>query len=853
MKLFHAQDTCYTFSAFVIDRIPILSTDAEADDRGELLARTLVEDACYLSADGSDQIALEMIRLATGRPGRPIVHLLAIRCRDRNQRSCNIRHEACEQGMKTALQQNGYQLHEITFEDYLACTRTAGREVVWGIAKAALQERGLQGSYASVPIVEDVDWERIYSALDGSGCSFSVQIIPALATAAERSVIRQNYTKTSQAAEGALANIRDPIAEDVRQRWRVLSEQVNSPMASVHITVQGPSASAALVCARIQQAIRSGPFSVTAIAGYEELTVFDRPWKLCALGNSRGQLPFAKWTCAEAAKLQAFPAQRNVFTGVPGNPFSLLPETELVPGVLTQCGSGQIRLGKTIGSDQPVALPPELFLLHTGIFGKSGVGKTTLLKQLIRHFAAKNIPVLILEPVKREYRGLVREQETAKVFTVESPAMPLLINPFRVPAGVRLGEYRSSLLSAFKAAFSMPDPLPALFEKAITEAYLQYGWTDQSCSADNNVTVFDTAQFIRVFQRVIRASSYSAEVKGNMMAGGAFRLQSLIERCPRTFDTVHSTDAADLLRGTVVLEMGKLEPEQKALVSSLTLISILAYLKATRESAAVLRNIILIDEAHALLDQGDGATVEEKALNSTMNQLLVNLVTEIRAYGVGIIFSDQSPSRIGEKLLDNVDNVIAFRLTGKEAEMLQTHIGAEEDLARCLPLLSTGEMVLSNHHLHQPLALRAHSPVPGRDTAAVSDSDLVRCQQKYLAAHAGQYCPYSQCRGAGCSACSFAVREEANKYSAQLYAARREKLMDPSQLAAHLVKLPEALAAQGCSPAQKNFRKLCACTAVHLIRRCAMEGGIALTENAAAQLLKEVEKQINLIRKESSA
>lgn len=837
MKLFHAQQMYYSFSAFVIDMIPIVLPDGEDPLQGEQLAGTLVEDACYLSADGSDQTAIELTRIAAAHSGNPIAHVLAVRCRDRSQGSCRVRHEACVQGMTGTMHQKGYLFHEISYNEYLSFTRDSGKGSVWAIAKSTLQERGVHGSYLSVPVIGEVDWERIYSALDGSGCSFSVRVVPSLANGAERSVIQQNYAKTCQAAEGVLSNIRDPIAVHSQERWKLLAESVNSPMANVHITVQGSAANAALVCARIQQAIRSGPFAVSAINGYETITVYDLPWKLCAAPAA--QVPFAKWTCAEAAKMLAFPEQRNFFTGICGNPISLLPETELLPAGLTQCAAEHIPLGKTIWSDQHVCLPPEAFLLHTGIFGKTGAGKTTLLKQLIRSLSRRNIPVLILEPIKREYRSLIREQGSARVFTVESPAVPLLINPFRVPEGVKLGDYRSSLLSAFKAAFSMPDPLPALFEKAIGEAYLQYGWTDQNCSTDASVTVFDTAQFIAVFQRVIQTSSYSAEVKGNMMAGGAFRLHSLIERCPRTFDTVHSTDITDLLKGTVVLEMGKLEPEQKALVSSLTLISILAYLKATRESGNVLRNVILLDEAHALLDQGEGATVEEKALNSTMNQLLVNLVTEIRAYGVGIIFSDQSPSRIGEKLLDNVDNVIAFRLSGKEAEMLRSHTGGEETLSRCLPLLSAGEMVLWNHHLRRPVAVRADKP--GHRVSGVTDAELVAGQKLYLSTHARQYCPYAQCSAVSCGACAFDIREEANKCSAQIYAARRSSITDPGQLAAHIAKLPQALAAQGYSPVEKTFSKLCKCVAVHLIRRCTRETGIRLTENAQALLIRELD------------
>lgn len=839
MKFFHTQDVCYTFSAFVLEKIPLLPATVEVSDRGELLAAGLMEDACYLSAEGGDQAAIELTRVAGKQSGGAICHILALRCRDAAKHSCRIRHEAWVQGMGRAMHRSGYQLREIDFEEYLAATKASPGEAVWSLGKTPLRERGIQGTYVSLPVIGDVDWQGIYSALDGSGCRFSLGVIPALATDAQRGVIGQYYAKSCQAAEGMVSGLRDPVAEDARQRWKLLAEQMNRPLANVHITVQGEKAEAALVCARLRQAVPGSCFRVAEVAGYEKLTLFDLPWQLCA--REAAELPITGWTCAEAAKLLAFPQQGEYFTGVAGNPLSLLPEGELLPAALTARGRGRIDLGTSCGSGQPVSLPLHAFLLHTGVFGKSGVGKTTLLKQLIRSFEKENIPVLILEPVKREYRSLVAEGSKAKVFTVESPATPLLLNPFRVPTGVKLGDYRSSLLSAFKAAFSLPDPLPALFEKAISESYRQYGWTDQSYSTDADVTVFDMAQFIRVFHRVIRTSSYSGEVKGNMMAGGGFRLQSLLERCPRTFDTLHSTEVTELLEGTVILEMGNLEPEQKSLVSSLTLIAILAWLKATRASGNSLRNMIFIDEAHALLDQGEGTTLEEKALNSTMNQLLVNLVTEIRAYGVGILFSDQSPSRIGQKLLDNVDNVIAFRLSGKEAQMLCTHIGGTEALAQGIPLLETGELVLWNHLLRRPVAVKAAAPARG--AGVVSDDALVQRQKGYLSAHARQYCPYRQCQAAGCSGCSFTVREEAGKCAAQIYVARQGRLKEPEGLAAHLLRLPAALAGQDYDPGSGNFDKLCVCTAVQLIRRCALEGGLLLTENAENRLLGQLPRQ----------
>ena len=325
------------------------------------------------------------------------------------------------------------------------------------------------------------------------------------------------------------------------------------------------------------------------------------------------------------------------------------------------------------------------------------------------------------------------------------------------------------------------------------------------------------------------------------MSGGAFRLQSLIERCPRTFDTIHSTSVEDLLSGCTVLEMGSLEPEQKSLVSALTLISILAYLKSTRQSDHQLRNIVLIDEAHALLDQG--ATQEEKALNSTMTQLMINIITEIRAYGVGVIFSDQSPSRVGGRMLDNVDNIISFRLSGEEAEMLREHIGADISLCDVLPLMSTGEFVLKNRFLRSALPARMDYSPDKEHLKHVSDEHIVKIHSKYLSTHAKDYCPFSLCEKAGCNHCTVAVREEANMFAEQIFAERQIKLSTPEEIASHIIRIPAVLLNRVDAENAALYRKKCSCIAVHLLRKCSMENGISFGAQTVTKLLTDMNSQ----------
>lgn len=840
MKKFYEGGEYFVLSSYRIRAVPI----AEDNEVCLTLAKAICEDACYLSSSGNGQTAIEIFRIAGNTAGNRIQHLLTLRTHDRSEQDCVIRQEALEKGILSLLHQYGFIVEEVSFEDYRKYLPEMKTFSAWALMKQDMQEYGVQETYRCPSVVESVDWKRIYSALDGTGCSLCIQIIPTLLSDSERRLIAKETAHCSQAVDGVVPNLRDRLAETAADRWKYYAQEVSNPFAEVNIVVVGPVTNAALVTARIKQAVQKTAFQTVAVTEYYRYSIHNQPWKISHALKKSDKTSLCKWTSNEVSQIFQLPIQSDYFIGIERNAFSLIPEVDLLPEQLLRGERQSIYLGHSIFSSQRLYIPFEQLLLHTAVMGKSGVGKTTLLKQMISQLQNRSIPVLILEPIKREYRDLVAEMKDNRIFTVERPVVPLLINPFYVPKDVPLGEYRSSLLSAFKAAFSLPDPLPALFEKAISEAYALNGWTDISTSEDSNVVVFDMADFVRIFKRVISRSSYSNEVKGNMMSGGAFRLQSLIERCPRTFDTIHSTSVEDLLNGCAVLEMGSLEPEQKSLVSALTLISILSYLKSTRESNHRLRNVILIDEAHALLDQGEGATQEEKALNSTMTQLMINVITEIRAYGVGVIFADQSPSRIGGRMLDNVDNIISFRLSGEEAEMLRDHVGADTNLCEILPLMTVGEFVLKNRFLRSVLPSRMDYSSNKEKLKHVSDEYIVKVQAKYLIAHAQDYCPFVICEKAGCNHCSVAIREESNMLSDQIFSERRLKLKTPEEIAAHIVRIPVVISNRVCNKDTTMFRKKVSCIAVHLLRKCSMETGISFGLQTVAKLLSDMYEQI---------
>lgn len=826
MKSFHDGGSYFMMSFYKITQVPLFEGHSAVDD----LAGTICEEAYFLSETGNAQTSVELLRVAGDSFCGEIKHLLVIRSYGTAEQECVCRQSALVRGVLQTLEQNGYRAEKVSYEQYVAIFSAATKGNVWALKKTEISECGLHNTYKSVPVLEEIDWKSIYAALDGSGCSLSVQVIPRCLNDEERRLIASNSISVNQASQG-IVNMRDPLAESARERWKYYSDRSHKAMADVNLIVSGNRDSVARLVARIQASM-SVAFESIPVADHSQFPIYNLPWQV--LRNTKKN-SFSVYAMEEVAVMMRFPRHGEYFVGMKENPFSLTPEKSLLAQELSS-PLASFGIGETVYSGRSVFIPQKQFLLGTAIVGKTGSGKTTLLKKTIKDAAKAGIGVLIFEPVKREYRDLVSTIPESKIFTVERAITPFFINPFLVPKEVTLGDYRSSLLSAFKAAFSMPDPLPALFEKAISEAYMLYGWTDASTSDNRDVEVFDLHDFIRIFKNVIYRSDYSNEVKGNMMSGGAFRLQSLIERCPYTFDTVHATPVKDIFSGCAILEMGTLEPEQKILVTALTLIRILAVLKATGTSSSKLNNLIVIDEVHALLDPGKGVTEEEKNLQNTMAQLIINMITELRAYGVGVILADQAPSRIGSCILDNVDNLLAFRLSGKEAVWMQEHMGASENLATCLPMISAGEFFLKNRFLKEPLGIRVvNAPI---NNAHCTDKQIAILQRAYLDAHAEEYCPYTVCRHTCCGSCNTNTRQKAHMVAIQIFSECHKSMTSAETLASYIVQIPVVM--KNREKSRVGFRELCECIAVHLVRICAVEKGISLSEDAVKKLLKEM-------------
>ncbi len=258
--------------------------------------------------------------------------------------------------------------------------------------------------------------------------------------------------------------------------------------------------------------------------------------------------------------------------------------------------------------------------------------------------------------------------------------------------------YKSTLKTAFAAAVSMTTPLDKIFEEAINNCYSDFRWLDNYTTADKG-QIFNITDFIKCFKNTFDEIGYTGDAK-NIGRAGVVRLKSL----ENLFDNYFSIPIQDLLQKPTIIELAAIEnSDQKALIISLLLLSILAYVNANYVGDGGLKNVMLLEEAHVLLDASSNVGQGDTNPSAIAQNLVKRMLAEIRSYGVGIIIADQSPRKVSTDVVALTDMKMVFRLveaTDKQiiADSMNMGDGQEQRLSRLKP----GEAFLFFNKLDSP-------------------------------------------------------------------------------------------------------------------------------------------------------
>ena len=334
------------------------------------------------------------------------------------------------------------------------------------------------------------------------------------------------------------------------------------------------------------------------------------------------------------------------------------------------------------------------------IVGTPGSGKTTFSVSLLdRLWKEHHIPFLVIEPAKNEYRALVQSIPELQVFTPgKNFISPFVFNPFVPPKNVKLETYKSTLKTAFSAAVSMSTPLDKIFEETINNCYSDFRWLD-TYTIDDKGQIFNISDFIKCFQNTFEEIGYTGDAK-NIGRAGVVRLNSL----SNLFDNYFSIPIQDLLEKPTIIELAAIEnSDQKALIISLLLLSILAYVNSNYVGEGGLKNVILLEEAHVLLDAESNASQGDANPSAIAQGLVKRMLAEIRSYGVGIVIADQSPRKVSTDVVALTDMKMVFRLVETmDKQIVADSMNMSEAQTQRMSRLKPGEAYLFFNRLDEP-------------------------------------------------------------------------------------------------------------------------------------------------------
>lgn len=634
---------------------------------------------------------------------------------------------------KSVLTLQKYEFVSVVYADFRPILSSVNGDSI----KALVKEEKLENlqnqllpqclSFERIPQNESNLSRLVNALIEYPNCAVSLQLIPTKLSPAEADTlgrVRQMLdTLTRGVMDQSIGNISFSLAEKHAETYKFYEENKNGVLFQFNLVIYGMGQAADSVASSLYGQLNSASerqISMKFLPLYPEEADFNNnfyplPWAIHEVvsgsnrnpyiwGNPNSQfaplfrLPFII-TAEEASEFFRLPiGGESIKAGLNVNESAKSSRT-YTDNIIN---SGDITVGKLKSSPKgdTIGLSLKDLAKHMLVVGTPGSGKTTFSVGLLdRLWKEHHIPFLVIEPAKNEYRALVQSIPDLQVFTPgKNFISPFVFNPFVPPKNVKLETYKSTLKTAFAAAVSMSTPLDKIFEESINNCYSDFRWLD-TYTVDDKGRTFNITDFVKCFQETFDAIGYTGDAK-NIGRAGVVRLNSLVN----LFDNYHSIPIEDILTKPTIIELAAIEnSDQKALIIALLLLSILAYVNSNYVGEGDLKNVILLEEAHVLLDADTNAGQGDANPSAIAQGLVKRMLAEIRSYGVGLIIADQSPRKVTTDVVALTDIKVAFRLVeASDKQILAESIDMDDTSVSRLTKLKPGEAFFFFNKLEAP-------------------------------------------------------------------------------------------------------------------------------------------------------
>lgn len=619
----------------------------------------------------------------------------------------------------------------------------------------------------------DKDIDAIVNAMIAEkDCAVVLSIIPTTFTYAEQSFLSVNYNSLNRLCTGIMmprmGMYKEARAEIPMRTYKKYSAFCAEPVCLFNMQVCGDRLGARNIASKFlsvltdEKAQFSTRFEICETNHFADLlkSIYASPWAVSdaimqynRVASPYPQMQNACWRLAylylpaEIAQVFRVPIGTKKITDGIDIHYINKRNKKFGQDVINSAAFTIGKLQNVIGDQSYIGVGKKDLTKHMLVVGTPGSGKSTFLVGLMDRLWKQGIPFLVIEPAKTEYRGLIDSIPDLQVFSPgNNEVSPYVINPFVPPKGVSVEKHKSIVKAAFSAAFEMWTPLDQLFDETLNICYSEQGWLDSDV-VEEGADCFSLIDFVKTYREVVASKGYSGEYKKQIEAAGVLRLNGLLEQNINIFDTRYSVPIEDILKAPTVIELSNVKDiKQKSFIIAYLLNNIYAYVEANNSNDGNLKNVILLEEAHVLLDAGSVMGDEGPNANAAAVKLLTDMLAEIRSRGVGIVVADQSPKKVTSPVISNTNVKVMFRLVEKaDKEIVKNSTGMTDLQEERLSRLSTGEALLYFDKLDEVEEIRMDDYRLSAGIATdLRDAD-VKARITYWQKHAYLLKPFPDC------------------------------------------------------------------------------------------------------------
>jgi hypothetical protein len=382
-----------------------------------------------------------------------------------------------------------------------------------------------------------------------------------------------------------------------------------------------------------------------------------------------------------------------------------------------------IKIGRLIHhgdiKNTPIHLKKETLKTHTFICGVTGTGKTTTCQNILLR---AELPFLVIEPAKTEYRTLANKLDKEKIyyFTLGNQNVaPFYINPFEIFEGESITSRVDMIKATMQSAFDMEAAMPQLIEAAAYDVYKRKGWNINNSTWINPDTnkiddpfktdsfAFPTlSDYINSIELVTKEQGFGDKMEAEYLGSLKARLQALLVGAKgMMLNTPRSIDFKNLVKQKVVLELEDIKDgSEKSLLMGFIITNLLEAVKYQYKQNSKFQHITLIEEAHRLLSKYEPGDSSNKKRGV---EVFADMLAEVRKYGESLIIVDQIPNKMTPEVLKNTNTKIVHKIFAQDdKDAIGNTLALNDEQKNFLSYLEKGRAIVITDGWKKPVQVQ---------------------------------------------------------------------------------------------------------------------------------------------------